>query len=502
VTFGLGNRGGNLTTTNVSQLTMNLTPITSCALLVKLGKVPLEGQPYLTGGWFTSCLPLLEGRLMRSKLTAITVAQFKPTTERREITDAHAPWLRLRIQPKPSGTKSWVMRFRGPDGRASILTLGRVDLSGKEAADEPVLGGVLTLGQARELAARINRERARGIDVVEEYKARKLRERAEHQDRAQNTFGVLVAEFFRDYKTRWGARPRRWRGDAALLGLRWPQDSDPTKSEPTVVRGSLADTWRDKPVVTIDGHDVHIVVDQARKTGSESRARKVHAALSVFFRWALQRQKVASNPCNGVWRPGAPPARDRVLSDSEIGLFWQATTEVAEPFRGTLKLLLLTGARLSEIAGMRRDELHADGTWHVPASRTKNHRPNVLPLPPLAQQIIAGVPHIEGNNLIFTTNGRTPISGWSKIKRSLDAAMGPKVPHWRLHDLRRTAASGMSRLGVRSEVIERALNHISGSFRGVAGTYQRDPLSEEVRAAMLRWSQHVTDWPLLSQPKL
>jgi integrase len=139
---------------------------------------------------------------------------------------------------------------------------------------------------------------------------------------------------------------------------------------------------------------------------------------------------------------------------------------------------------------MRRDELAADGIWTIPGTRTKNHRQHVVPLPPLAQEIIANAPRVEGS-YVFTTTGTSPISGWSKCKRALDEQMGPGVPSWRLHDLRRTCASGMQRLGVRIEVVERALNHISGSYGGVAGIYQRDPMHEETSAAMLRWSQHV-----------
>jgi integrase len=216
----------------------------------------------------------------------------------------------------------------------------------------------------------------------------------------------------------------------------------------------------------------------------------MHAALSQLFRWAVQRRKVASSPTVGVWHPGAPPSRDRVLSDAEIKQFWRATDEVGEPFRAALRLLLLTGARVNEITGMHRSELSDDGTWIIPGARTKNHRSHAVPLPPRALEILAAVARIEGD-LIFSTTGKSPVSGWSKIKRAIDAVMGQKASPWCLHDLRRTAASGMSRLGVRSEVVERALNHISGSFRGVAGTYQRDPLFEEVRAALLRWSQYV-----------
>jgi hypothetical protein len=122
-----------------------------------------------------------------------------------------------------------------------------------------------------------------------------------------------------------------------------------------------------------------------------------------------------------------------------------------------------------------------------------------LPLSALAHQIIAGVPGKPGD-LVFSTTGSTPVSGWSRMKRRLDKEMldiakqekpDAVIEKWKLHDLRRSFASGLQRLGVRTEVIERTLNHLSGSFQGVSGTYQRDPLTEDVRAALALWSSHI-----------
>ena len=161
---------------------------------------------------------------MAKTLTSAAVAKYVPRPQRREIPDAKARGLYLCIFP--SGVKSWVLRFRRPDGRPAKLTLGAV--SDEESADEPELGAPLTLGMARELAARINRQRARGIDVIEENKARKHRERAAALQNATNSFGAAVREFFVDHKTRrWQTRPRRWRGDARLLGLDWLRNCDP-----------------------------------------------------------------------------------------------------------------------------------------------------------------------------------------------------------------------------------------------------------------------------------
>ena len=245
------------------------------------------------------------------KLTVAAIKKYTPQAQRREIRDTLAPGLYLIIQPPPKGTKSWALRFRRVDGRPAKLTLGPVDLSETEAADEPQFGGALTLRQARELANRIDRERARGVDVVKARKADKSRAQTADAERAANSFGAAVSKFFADYKTKRGSRPRRWRGDARLLGLRWPSDADPAKAEPEVIAGSLAATWADRPVSEIDAHDVYAVVDDARRNGipglrrhnvgvSDARGRKMHAALSVLFKYLLAHRRVASNPTMGV----------------------------------------------------------------------------------------------------------------------------------------------------------------------------------------------------------
>ncbi len=195
------------------------------------------------------------------KLTVAAVLKYAPGTARREIRDSLAPGLYLVIQPKPSGSKSWALRFRRPNGDPAKLTLGCV--ADAETSDEPVLGGALSLRQARELANKIDRQRATGVDVVEEIKAERSRKSAAAADRAANTFGTCLREFFANYRTKWQTRPRRWRDDAALLevALSVPAPILPPLSS-SVIAGSLADIWRAKPVASIDGHDVHTVVDR------------------------------------------------------------------------------------------------------------------------------------------------------------------------------------------------------------------------------------------------
>src|SRR5262249_51556818 len=157
-------------------------------------------------------------------------------------------------------------------------------------------------------------------------------------------------------------------------------------------------------------------------------------------------RRIEANPCASVHRPETAQARDRVLDQDEIARFWAASDKVGEPFGAALKLLLITGARLNEVSGMTRTELNDDGMWSIPGARTKNKRPHIVPLPLLARDILEHVSRIEGG-FVFTTTGRSPVSGWSKIKARLDELMGD-APHWRLHDLRRTAATTMAEIGV------------------------------------------------------
>ncbi len=435
------------------------------------------------------------------ELTTAAVRKYAPGRRRRRIRDTLAKSLFLIIEP--SGHKSFQMRFRRPDGKPAKLTLGHVDFSGRELEGEPQIGQPLTLAAARLLATKVHRERKLGHDPIGDHKAAKHRRRAEVADRAAGTFGACARRFIKEH-----ARPktRRWRDTARVLGLEYPDD------EPIETKGGLAQRWADKDIREIDGHDIFSVVDEARQTAipgivarnsgaSEARGRALHAALSIMFRWARRRHLVDGNPCASVERPSAPKARDRVLTENEIRWFWQACEaadapldpKAPRPYCTALRVLLLTGQRLNEVAGMRHDELHEDDTWHLAGSRTKNHRAHVVPLPPLVRKCIASMPGTV--DLIFTTNGSTPISGWSKVKKRVDASMAQRargtVPPWRIHDLRRTAVTGMAELGIAPHVIEAVVNHISGSKAGVAGTYNRSQLLPERKAALERWSAHI-----------
>jgi integrase len=444
-------------------------------------------------------------------LTDAAVRKYTAGRQRRRIKDS-TPGLALVIEP--SGFKTFEMRFRAPGGRIGKIRLGPYDLSGRGELlkDEPQIGQPLSLTAARLLAAKVHQDRKKGIDVIADHKAAKHRRRAEIAERAATSFAACLHDFIVEHRVaKWGTRPRRWRETARTLGLNYPRGSDPAITQPQLIPGSLCDVWGDRPVAEIDDHLIHEVVRDAAKHGipglgrrnrgvSDARKRALHAALATFFGWLKKERKISSNPVLDVDRPAPPAAHERTLSDRELRWFWRATDVVGEPFGALLKILVLSGARLNEVAGMRRSELGDDGTWNLPATRSKNHRVLALPLPALAREIIAAVPGKPGSDLVFSTTGRSPVSGWSRMKHRLDKAMldiakqekpNAVIERWKLHDLRRSFASGVQRLGVRTEIIERALNHLSGSFAGVSGIYQRDPMTEEVRNALALWSSHI-----------
>jgi hypothetical protein len=453
---------------------------------------------------------------MARPLTHAAVLKLKPGADRREVADGGCPGLHLIIQPI-SGSKSWAVRFRRPNGKPAKLTLGTCDTTGKEANGEPVIGGHLTLAAARRLATEVRRKIALGQDPAADYLAERHRRRAVADELAANTFGACTRQFVDEYTVpKKGRKPRHWRENARYLGLDYPAGG----GEPVEIAGGLAQRWGDKPINEIDSHDVHGVIDEARRRGipglqqknegiSDARGRKMCDALGTMFGWFSNHRRITTDPTVSAWRPPAPEARARVLNcktdvrrADELRWIWAACDAVGEPFGSVLRLLLLTGCRLREVAEMRRDEVADDMSMlRLPGSRTKNGRPHDVPLPPLARDILAGVRRIENCEYVFSTNGRTPVSGFSKIKQRLDGAMlveaqkergkDATIDPWRLHDLRRTCATGMAGIGVQPHIIEACLNHVSGAKAAVAGVYNVETYEPEKRAALERWAAHV-----------
>jgi integrase len=184
---------------------------------------------------------------------------------------------------------------------------------------------------------------------------------------------------------------------------------------------------------------------------------------------------------------------DRVLSDDELRLVWRGCEVAGWPFGDLIRLLLLTAQRLGEVSTMRWRDLDLErALWTVPAEVAKNGIANEVPLSPPAIAILAGLPPLGREGFVFPalTGSGNPVSGFSKAKARLDREVAARTP-WRLHDLRRTAASRMAQLAILPHVIEKILNHKSGTFAGVAGIYNRFGYGPEKRQALDAWAAHL-----------
>jgi integrase len=213
-------------------------------------------------------------------------------------------------------------------------------------------------------------------------------------------------------------------------------------------------------------------------------AARARAALSAMFNWAIREGfEIPANPVAGTNRPAEPRSRSRVLSDDELGRLWRVCRD--DDYGRIIRLLILTGQRREEVGGMQWSEIRLpSGTWIIPAARTKNHREHTVSLTEVA---VALLPPPRSGPWLF---GRRGFSAWSKSKAALDTRSG--VQDWRVHDIRRTVATGMAdRLGVLPHVIETVLNHVSGHQAGVAGVYNRARYADSVKDALARWAEHV-----------
>jgi integrase len=246
------------------------------------------------------------------------------------------------------------------------------------------------------------------------------------------------------------------------------------------------------PAGYLDRSAVVRVLDGLTKDGKAAMASRTAAYGRACYHWAVKRGSLASNPFQHL--PLAPIAkRERVLAKHEMHAVWEATRGTGS-FNAIVRMLMLTGQRREEVTAMTWDEIAPDlSTWTIPASRAKNGIAHIVPLSEQAQAILRAAPRIEREataepELVFPGQ-RGPFRGFSKSKEALDGDSG--VKNWRLHDLRRTMATGLQKLGVRLEVTEAVLNHISGSRAGIVGVYQRHEWADEKRAALIAWGEHV-----------
>ena len=212
---------------------------------------------------------------------------------------------------------------------------------------------------------------------------------------------------------------------------------------------------------------------------------RTFGVLRAFLGWAYRAHYIEHNPLARMKAPPPSRSRERVLSDAEIKAIWNALDDAI--YGRIVKLLLLTGQRRGEIAALTGSMIGTD-TITLPSENTKNGRLHVIPLGATAASVL-GRQRLP-KTLYFPARGKsTPFNGYSKAKKDLDERCG--VSDWTLHDLRRTFASGLASLGVPLHVIERLLNHVSGSFGGIVGVYQRYNFMPEMRSAIQLWETHI-----------
>lgn len=375
---------------------------------------------------------------MRKALTDKTLQALKPGKRSYDVHDVHCPGLTVRVFE--SGLRSFALRYRyGTKQRR--YGLGRYP--------------VVSLVKAREKAIEALRQVEEGIDPS------RRRRQPDMQVEA------ICAAFIRQYAK---PRNRNWRETQRILDREF-----------VAVHGQ-------RDIRQIKRHDVLEIMDAALERGASYQANRILATIRKLFNWCLERGIIEATPIAGLKALTRELSRDRVLDDGEIRRVLNAARLDAYPFRQYVPLLLATAQRRGELANMRWSELDLEArTWVIPAERAKNGKPHVVHLSDFALALLDEVPQFVDCDYVFTTTRRSPVSGFSKALRWLHKHS--ETSDWHMHDLRRTAASGMARAGVAPYVIEKVLNHISGTISGVAAVYNRYGYNAERCAALDKWGE-------------
>jgi integrase len=411
--------------------------------------------------------------------TDIALRQMKaPSTGRVEVTDAHPDVKGFTLRITKGGAKTFNLVFRSPrDGRQA-----RIDLGSYPAT---------ALKEARRKAIEYRRLVESGVDPRDAEKAEAERRAAEHRaalvaaaERDHSRLEVVAAEFITVCRDK--RRLRQWREYERQL----------TKY--------VVPRWGERHVREISREDCRALLRRIEADHGPVMANRVLATVRSLFTWLLEADRVSINPASRIRSEAAEISSALVLSDGELAASRRGCDRLSPIYAGFVRLLMLTAQRRREVATMRWRDLDLDAAaWTLPREAAKMARLHVVPLPSAAVDILRSLPRYasaDRDAFVFTTDGgRTHISGYSKVKSMLDAAVATlaagsadaAVEPWRLHDLRRTAASGMARLGVALHVIEKVLGHESGSISGVAAIYNRHGYDREKREALAGWAGHV-----------
>jgi integrase len=357
------------------------------------------------------------------------------------IFDEDIPGFGLRL--REGGSRVWVFQY-SRDDHTRRMTLGKWPKLSAQAAREMVRPLIHQVGLGRDPANEKQEARA-------------------HKE----TFGETVAVYLKIKASE--LRPR-------------------TLDEFQRYLSGYARSLHSRPLVAVTQVEIADLLTKIAEDRGVVTANRVRADICSLFNWAAKRGTVQANPA-AFTEKRPERSRDRVLSDRELATIWNALPD--GDFGQIIKLLMLSGQRRSEIGGLRWSEIDmANGVINLPADRIKNGRPHTIPISKPMQAILQSQPRTLGRDYVFGRgNG---FSNWSAAKLALDACLPDGMHPWTLHDLRRSAVTGMAELGIAPHIIEATVNHLSGHKGGVAGVYNRANYAAERREALERWSAHVT----------
>lgn len=374
-----------------------------------------------------------------TRLTDTSVKNLRPQNTRFEVFDAQVPGFGIRVAP--SGRKTWIV-FGRQHGRRARATLG--------------VYPQVSLAEAR-------------VSATEALKA--MREGEYTNDKTSRLFEEMLAD--------WYEREQRKRKSF--------------KQVENAMKLHVLPYLKGREIQDVRKADLVRIIDRVADNGAPTQANRVGAFMTRFFNWACERDLIDFSPAASLPKIQGERSRDRVLSENELSAVWNAADQQGYPFGPIVQLLILTAQRRAEVAGMTWDELDLDrGTWAIGADRAKNGQAHTVHLSSAAQGILEKMPQRSDSAFVFTTTGKGAVSGFSKAKERLDKLSD--VTDWRLHDLRRTAATMMAeRLELNHVVVDKILNHRSGAIRGVAAVYQRGEYLKERQRAMGRWGEFVQE---------
>lgn len=418
--------------------------------------------------------------MAKGHITKRAVDSIVPTQTTNFLWDDEIKGFGLKITP--TGGQSYIFQYR-MGGRAAKVRRHTIGAHGPWTPD-----------QARKEAKRLSHI----VDCGQDPGA--LKQQKRHHD-IELAFSSYAERFIVEYlKVEWKG------GHELAAGL---------------LRREAIPVLKIKPLTEVRRADISAILD--RMADRPASRRNAFAALRRLFRWAVGRGDLAVSPIGDMEPPTAPASRDRVLSDIELSVVWHGSDGLGYPFAYFVKLLILTGQRREEIAGLSWAELNRDlAIWTLPAARSKNAASHDVPLSPGVIVLLDDIASLQGQKLsawprrgyVLSSSGDKPSRGFSVAKTRLgqlcrdlidqrfpQAALDHELLPWRFHDLRRTCATGLQRLGVRFEVTEAVLNHLSGSRAGIAGIYQRHNWASEKRDALIAWDSHVKSIRALVAPR-